>query len=66
MWGKIFFLVLHACSLASHSLHALANVFKKNEKKNKTTSVYRLGFSTYIASILRQTYNVTAPVTALY
>ena len=33
------FLALRACS---HALASLADVFEKNEKKNKTTSVYRL------------------------
>ena len=38
-----FFLALRALSRA---LASLADVFEKNEKKNKTTSVYRLRFST--------------------
>ena len=37
---SLFFLLeLLACS---RTLASLANVFEKNEKKNKTTSVYRL------------------------
>ena len=37
----IFFLAFRARSLA-HLARALADVFRKNEKKNKTTSGYRL------------------------
>ena len=32
----------HALGARSHALASLADVFEKNEKKNKTTSVYRL------------------------
>ena len=37
-----FFLALRARSRALASLASLADVFEKNEKKNKTTSVHRL------------------------
>ena len=37
---KLFFFV--ALRVRSRALASLADVFEKNEKKNKTTSVYRL------------------------
>ena len=41
-WSLFFFLALCACSCM------LANVFKKNEKKNKTMSVYRLQYLSHL------------------
>ena len=41
-WSLFFFLALCACSCT------LANVFKKNEKKNKTMSVYRLQYLSHL------------------
>ena len=49
---RFLFLALHA---HSRTLASLAGVFEKNEKKNKTTSLYRLTFVDLTISTVKVT-----------